>query len=57
MASKVREEIIMKKGKKIILKEMANWAYTTAKKEANSVCYGFFCQPKLPEKVKSLRKW
>lgn len=57
MASKVREEVTMKIGKKIILKEMADWAYVTAKKEANSVCHGFFHQPVLPEKVKKLRKW
>lgn len=57
MASKVRKEAIVKKGKEIILKEMANLAYATSKKEANSVCYGFFCQPELPEKVKKLRKW
>lgn len=47
----------MKKGKNILLKEMAELAYTTAKKEANSTCGIFFHQPKLPEKVKKLRKW
>ena len=57
MKSKVREEFLMKKGKKIVLKEMADLVYLIAKKEANSVCHGFFYQPELPEKVKNLRKW
>lgn len=56
MASKVREEVIVKKGKKLFLKEMAELAYVTAAKEANSTCGIFFHQPVLPEKVKKLRK-
>lgn len=46
----------MKKERKTLLKRVAGMAYTTAKKEANSVCYAFFFQPELPEQVKKLRK-
>lgn len=52
----MREEVIVRKNKRAFFKGMAELAYITAKKEANSVCYGFFCQPELPEKVKKLRK-
>ena len=36
---------------------VARAAYGTAANNANSVCGFFFYQPKLPEKVKKLRKF
>ncbi len=36
---------------------MAKAAKCVASKGANSACYYFFHQPKMPEKVKGLRKF
>ena len=36
---------------------MATAAKSVASKGANSACYFFFHQPKMPEKVKGLRKF
>ncbi len=47
----------MKKDKNKFLKKVADIAYVISEREANSVCYAFFCQPKLLEQVKKLRKW
>ena len=49
------EEVRMKKNK--IEKIVANVAYETSKKSANSMCAFFFHQPKLPTEVKKLRKF
>lgn len=38
-------------------KVIADMAYRTSKRSANSLCSYFFNQPKLPEKVKELRKF
>lgn len=38
-------------------KIVANVAYETSKKIANSSCVFFFHQPKLPAEVKKLRKF
>lgn len=43
--------------KNIINKIAADLVYETAVKQANSSCTFFFYQPKLPEKVKKLRKF
>lgn len=45
----------MKKNK--VEKIVANLAYETSKKSANSMCAFFFNQPKLPAEVKKLRKF
>lgn len=47
----------MNKSKKITEKVIAKAAYAAAKKSANSACQCFFGQPKMPEKVKELRKF
>lgn len=47
----------MKKSENKLEKAIANVAYETSKKSANSMCCFFFHQPKLPEKVKRLRKF
>ncbi len=53
-----KEEISTMKAKgKIVEKLIASLAYQSAEKEANSSCQIFFHQPKLPEKVKKLRKF
>jgi cyclic lactone autoinducer peptide len=36
---------------------IAKLAYMSAKQSANSACHFFYHQPKLPEKVKELRKF
>lgn len=54
---KIGREIVMDKGKKLAEKVIANMAYETSKRSANSLCSFFFNQPKLPEKVKQLRKF
>lgn len=46
----------MKDGKKALLNTITKLAYTTASREANTVCNLIFYQDKLPEKVKTLRK-
>lgn len=48
---------IMKDMKNFIGKVTAKIAYDTAEKNANSICTWVFYQPKLPEKVKKLRKF
>lgn len=45
----------MKKNR--VEKIVANVAYETSKKSANSMCAFFFHQPKLPAEVKKLRKF
>ena len=50
----MREEVKMKTK---VLKVIANVAYATSKKEADSACRWVYYQPELPEKVKKLRKW
>lgn len=42
---------------KTVEKVVANMAYKTSKRSANSLCSYFFNQPELPEKVKKLRKF
>ena len=48
---------IMKDMKNFIGKVTAKIAYDTAEKNANSICTWVFYQPKLPEKVKKLRRF
>ena len=46
------------KSKKVSLAELvAKIAYKSAKRSANTTCFGPFGQPKLPEKVKKLRNF
>lgn len=52
-----RGMILMQKSNKLLGKAIAKLAYASAKKSANSTCQYFFGQPKLPEKVKELRKF
>lgn len=47
----------MKKSNKKLENAVAKLAYETAKHSANSTCYAFFGQTKLPKKVKKLRKF
>lgn len=47
----------MKKANKVIGNAAAKLAYNSAKHSANSSCAAFFGQPKLPNKVKKLRKF
>ena len=47
----------MKKGNAKIENAVAKIAYATANRSANSTCYAFFGQTKLPEKVKKMRKF
>lgn len=46
----------MKRETNVLLRTVAKLAYTTASKEANTVCNLIFYQSKLPAKVKELRK-
>jgi cyclic lactone autoinducer peptide len=46
----------MKNDKKCLSKVIAKLAYYSAKHSANSTCYAWFGQSKLPNKVKQLRK-
>ena len=52
---KNKGDLEMKKNK--VEKIVANLAYDTSKKSANSSCAFFFNQPKLPAEVKKLRKF
>lgn len=45
------------KTKNTIKKTIANIALTNAKHAANSTCFAFFGQTKMPENVKKLRKF
>lgn len=47
----------MKNDKKCLSKVIAKLAYYSAKHSANSTCYAWFGQSKLPNKVKQLRKF
>lgn len=47
----------MKKANKVIGNAAAKLAYNSAKHAANSTCNFMFGQPKLPNKVKKLRKF
>lgn len=42
---------------KKVEKVIASLAYNMSKRSANSLCSYFYNQPKLPEKVKGLRKF
>lgn len=42
--------------KKVLLSMVAKGAYSTAKNEADSACFCFAYQPKMPQKVKDLKK-
>lgn len=44
------------KVKKALLWITAKGAYSTAKAEADSACFCFAYQPKMPQKVRELRK-
>lgn len=46
----------MSKMKKVLLSLAAKSAYSTAKNEADSACFCFAYQPKMPQKVKDLKK-
>lgn len=46
----------MSKIKKVLLSLTAKGAYSTAKSEADSACFCFAYQPKMPQKVKDLKK-
>lgn len=46
----------MSKLKKAFLSLAAKGAYSTAKREADSVCVCFAYQPEMPRKVKDLKK-
>lgn len=52
-----RRFIAMKKSKKKIEKAVAKLAYISAKNSANSTCYAWFGQPKMPSIVKKMRKF
>lgn len=43
--------------KKAVLKGIADVAFSTAKKDANTTCPTYSYQPRLPESVKNLRKF
>lgn len=45
----------MKEGERM-KRLIAKWAYSEAKKSANQGCPFFFGQPKMPDKVKQLKK-
>lgn len=45
------------KAKNILGKAAANLALTNAKHAANSTCFAFFGQKKMPENVKKLRNF
>ncbi len=46
----------MQKLQKTFLEKLAKGAFNTARKEADSACFCFGYQPRMPEKVKELRK-
>lgn len=46
----------MSKMKKVLFSLVAKAAYSAAKMEADSACFCFAYQPKMPQRVKDLKK-